>query len=175
MRMEANQKELAKILGLTERHIRRLRQESGLFAKEDGKRTYTLEKCVPEYISYKAESYGKSGSSFNKEKQQAEHEEIKKQISILKLRRLKGELHEATDVETFLTDMLCAFKNKLLGIPQKVAPLILGEDDSNVIIGILEKELYASLEELSEYAPLKIDGDTSALYEEEEDEEDEEV
>ena len=44
-----------------------------------------------------------------------------------------------------------------------------------MIIGILEKELYASLEELSEYDPLKIDGDTSALYEEEEDEEDEEV
>ena len=174
--MEANQKQLAKILGLTDRHIRRLREEYGLFVKEDGKRTYTLESCVPEYLDYKMEEVGKSGNGYNKEKQQAEHEEIKKKISTLKLRKLQGQLHEAAYVESFLTDMLSAFRNRLLSIPQKVTPLLVGEDDNNVIMDIIEKEIFQALGELSEYDPLKIDGqeDTSELYEDEEEEEYEE-
>lgn len=170
--MEVNQKQLAKILGLTDRHVRRLREEQGLFSKNEGKRTYTLESCVPEYISYKLEDAGKSGSGYNKERQQAEHEEIKKKISILKLRKLQGQLHEATDVERFLTDMLYAFKDKMLDIPQKVVPMLIGEEDSTVIVGILEKELYEALDQLSEYDPLKIDEEDSAIMFEDEDEED---
>ena len=174
--MEANQKQLAKILGLTDRHIRRLRDEYGLFKKQEGKRTYTLESCVPEYLEYKLEEAGKTGSGYNKEKQQAEHEEIKKKISMLKLRKLQGQLHEAADVEIFLTDMLSAFRNRLLSIPQKVTPLLVGEDDNNVIMDILEKEIFGALGELSEYDPQKIDGeqDASELYEEDEEEEDDE-
>ena len=168
--MEVNQKQLAKILGLTDRHIRRLRDEYGLFQKKDGKRTYTLESCVPEYIQYKLEEVGKAGNSFNKEKQQAEHEAIKKKISELKLRKLRGQLHEAADVELFLTDMLSAFRNKLLGIPQKLTPLLIGEDDSNVILNLLEKELYGALSELSEYDPLEIDSDNMDYYEDIEEE-----
>lgn len=73
------------------------------------------------------------------------------------MRRLKRELHEADDVEEFLTNMLVDFKNRLLSVPHKVAPLVVSEDDVNVILGILEKEIFQTLEELSEYDPLKID------------------
>ena len=58
---------------------------------------------------------GGRSASISKEKVQAEHEEVKKQISILKLRRLRRELHEAADVEYYLSDMLLRFKNRLLG------------------------------------------------------------
>ena len=60
-------------------------------------------------------------------------------------------------MEEFLTDMLVNFKNRLLSVPQKVAPLIVSEDDVNVILDILEREIFQTLEELSEYDPLKID------------------
>lgn len=142
-----------------------------------GKKTknYCLEKCVPEYINYKLEAEAQQGTTFIKEKEQAEHEQIKKKISILKLRRLKRELHEADDVEEFLTDMLMNFKNRLLSIPQKVAPLVISEEDINVVIGVLEKEIFEALDELSEYDPLKIDKESSAVVNalEEDDEEDE--
>lgn len=173
--MECNQKQLAKILGLTDRHVRRLKQEFGLFEKTEGKRTYTLEKCVPEYIEFKTDNSGRK-TAINKEKEQAEHEEIKKEISKLKLRKLRGELHEAADVEEFLTEMLISFKNRLISIPQKIAPIIIGENDANSVQNILEAEIFEALQELSEYDPEKIDSDAVniEIYEDEEDEEEDE-
>lgn len=177
--MDVNQKELAAILGITDRRVRELTRDYGLFEKgrTAGKKTknYCLEKCVPEYINYKLEAEAKQGTTLVKEKEQAEHEQIKKKISILRLRKLRRELHEAEDVEEFLTDMLMSFKNKLVTIPQKVAPLVISEDDINVIIKILEKEIFETLDELAEYDPLKINKESSAaIIEELEEEEDEE-
>ena len=77
-------------------------------------------------------------------------------------------------MEDFLTDMLVNFKNRLLSVPQKVAPLIVSEDDVNVILDILEREIFQTLEELSEYDPLKIDKDTTSQILEEMDEEEDE-
>ncbi len=176
--MDVNQKELAAILGLTDRRIRQLKTEFGLFsgasAVSGGKqKRYKLEVCVPEYINYKLETEAQQGTSLVKEKEQAEHEQIKKKISILKLRKLRRELHEADDVEEFLTDMLVNFKNRLLSVPQKVAPLVVGEDDVNVILDLLEREIFQSLDELSEYDPIKIDKDSVSSILEEDDEEDE--
>ena len=164
--MDVNQKELAAILGITDRRVRQLKNEFGLFSKglssEKKQKNYVLEKCVPEYINYKLEAEVQQGTGYNKEKEQAEHEQIKKKISILKLRKLKRELHEADDVEEFLTDMLVNFKNRLLSVPQKV------------ILDILEREIFQPLEELSEYDPLKIDKDTTSQILEEMDEEEDE-
>lgn len=176
--MEVNQKELAKILGITDRRIRQLKDQFGLFENgmTEGSKSkkYILERCVPEYIQYKVDAEVTPGSSIVREKEQAEHEQIKKKISILKLRKLRRELHEAEDVEEFLTDMLMNFKNRVLSIPQKVAPLVLAEDDVNAVINILEKEVFQALDELSEYDPLKIDKESSAMQDIEEDEADEE-
>ena len=69
--------------------------------------------------------------------------------------------------------MLYAFRDKLLDIPQKVVPMLIGEDDSTVIVSILEKELYEALDQLSEYDPLKIDEEEGTMFEDDEDEEDE--
>ena len=66
-------------------------------------------------------------------------------------------------MEEFITDMLMNFKNRLVSVPQKVAPLVIGENDVNNIIGILEKEVFEALDELSEYDPLKIDKESDAL------------
>ncbi len=176
--MEVNQKELAAILGISDRRVRQLKAEYGLFANgvtgEKSRKRYILERCVPEYINYKIEEEMKEGTTVSKEREQAEHEKIKKKISILKLRRLKRELHEAKDVEEFLTGMLVDFKDKLLSVPQKVAPLIVAEDDVSVILDILEKEIFETMERLSEYDPLKIDKDTiSSIIDEYEEEEEE--
>ena len=66
-------------------------------------------------------------------------------------------------------------RHSLLSIPQKVAPLVMSEDDINAVIGTLEKEIFEALDELSEYDPLKIDKESSAVINalEEDDEEDE--
>lgn len=170
--MDVTQKELAKILGITARRVRMLNQEEGMFAKEGEKRKYTLEKCVQEYIDFKVngEAARTSAAGRNKEREQAEHEAIKKEISKLKLRRLKGQLHEAADVERFLTDMLVSFRNKLMELPQKTAPLVIGEKDTNSVIGLLEKGILDALAELSEYDPQLIDRECGEVLFDNEDE-----
>lgn len=176
--MEVNQKELAAILNLSDRRIRGLINDFGLFSAFEmgGKRQkrYNLEKCVQEYINYRISAETGKGASKDKEDAQTKHEEIKIQISALKLRKLRRELHAADDVEEYLTEMLVAFRARLSVIPQKVGPLAAVEDDENKIIELLEREVYETLEELSEYDPLAIEKEKSFLRLEEEDEDEEE-
>ncbi|GEQ15688.1 MULTISPECIES: hypothetical protein [Clostridium] len=167
--MNVNQKELATILGITSRRVRQLREEGFFSFAENGKK-YSLEKCVQEYIEYKVKAETNSGTSIDVEREKAEHEQIKKNISKLKLRKLKKELHEASDVELFLSEMLINFRNRLLSIPSKVAVQILGEEDVNRIIEILQKEMYETLDELSEYNPDEINREKNYDYEDDEDE-----
>lgn len=179
--MEVSLKELAAILHLSERRVRQLRDEQGILTPEPGTggrtkaKKYRLEKCVPEYIDFKIAGAAEGGNTIVREKEQAEHERIKKKISEVKLRRLRQELLEAKDVEEFLTEMLVAFRSRLVSIPQKLAPLVVAEPDVNRIRELLEGEVFQAIEELSGYDPLKIDtgADLEDKSEDEEDSEDE--
>ena len=169
--MVVNQKELAQCLGITSRRVRALREE-GLFQSEENVRGYRLENCVQEYIEYKVNAELGRSALISKEKVQAEHEDVKRQISLLKLRKLRRELHEAADVESYLTNMLLRFKNRLLALPSKMAMEVSGIKDINLIIQIIQKNLYDALEELSEYDPDEID-QTGGYDAEDDDEPDE--
>lgn len=155
--MVVNQKELAQCLGISSRRVRQLREE-GLFRLSKVDSGYNLEKSIQEYIEYKINAETGRRASISKEQVQAEHEEVKMKISMLKLRKLRRELHEAADVEAFLTAMLLRFRNRLLAVPSKLAMQISGENDTNTIIQIIRKEMMAVLEELSSYDPDEIDG-----------------
>lgn len=171
--MIVNQKELAQCLGVSSRRVRQLR-EDGLFQLGYDGKGYKLEPCIQEYIEYKINAETGRRASVSKEEVQAQHEEVKKQISILKLRKLRRELHEAADVEAFLTDMLTRFKNRIMEVPAKLAMQISGEMDTNAMIQIIRRELVTALEELSRYDPEEIDGATDSRYAEIGDEDDSE-
>lgn len=171
--MEVNQKQLSGILGITTRRLRQLKEEGFFYFSETSKK-YNLEKCVKEYIEYKVKAEVDRGTYIDVDKEKAEHESIKKNISKLKLRRMKKELHEADDVELFLNEMLINFRNRLLSIPGKVAVQLIGEDDVNRIIEMLQQEMIEALDELSEYDPDKVNRERGQLDDiEEEDDEDE--
>ena len=169
---EVNQKTLAAALGISARQVRNLR-EQGMFSFVPGKKKYDLTSCVSEYIEFKVKAETGRGTSLDKEKEQAEHESLKKEITKLKLRKLRKEMHEASDVEDFLNAMLSDFRNRLLALPGKIAPLILGESDINVIIKIINNEVIECLDELSEYDPDKINKEKDGIdlddYDEDED------
>ena len=56
-------------------------------------------------------------------------------------------------------------------IPQKVGPLAAIEEDEARIIALLEREVFETLETLSEYDPMKIEKENPILYLDDEDEE----
>ena len=169
--MIVNQKELAQCLGISSRRVRQLKEE-GLFQTVSGERGYNLEKSIQEYVDYKINAETGRRTSISKEAIQAEHEEVKKQISILKLRKLRRELHEAADVECYLSDMLIRFKNRLLALPSKMAMEVSGEKDVNRIIQIIQKDIMDAMEELAEYNPDEIDHNGSDDFDEDEEEDD---
>lgn len=170
---EVNQKTLAAALGISSRQVRNLR-EQGMFEFAPGTKKYDLTECVNEYIEFKVKAEVGGGTSIIKEKEQAEHEHLKKEITKIKLRKLRKEVHEAADVEAFLNGMLLNFRARLLSVPGKVAPQILGLPDINEIIKILDEEMIQTLEELSEYEPDKVNGENGTEIIDEDDEEQEE-
>jgi len=150
--LESTQKDLARILGISTRRVRQLVEE-GLFEKNPETRKYNLPKCVQEYIRYKIEEETGDTDAFNYDREKSEHESIKKDIAALRLRRIKGELHEARDVEAVISDMLVRFRGKILAIPTKLAPQLVGIIDARQAVDILHAELREALTELSEYNP----------------------
>ncbi len=168
--MVVSQKELAQCLGISARQVRNLRDE-GLFHTVKGNRGYVLETCVQEYINFKINAEMGRSASVSIEKVKTDHERIKKDISALKLRRMRQELHEAADVEAFLSDMLTRFKKRLLSLPSKMAMQIAGEKDINVLVQVLTRGFNEALEELSRYDPDSIDGEDMDAYDIEDDDE----
>ena len=80
--MEVNQKQLAALLGISSRQVRNLK-EQGLFEFVTDSRKYNAEKCVQEYIDFKIKAEVGNGTNLQKEKEQAEHEKYKKEISVI--------------------------------------------------------------------------------------------
>lgn len=176
--MDVNQKELAQCLDISDRQVRNLKKD-GLFRTLKNGKGYNLEECVKAYINYKINAEMGRRTSITKEEVQAEHEEVKKQISLLKLRALRRELHTATNVESYLSDMLIHFRNRILALPEKMAMELSGMEELNQMIQVIRKNLSDALEELSEYNPDEIDGlgtqtDLDNIGEEEVEEEEEE-
>ena len=167
--MELNQKELAELLGITARQVRNLK-EQGLFELIKGSKKYNAAACVQEYIQHKIKAETGRGAHVNKEQEQAEHEKLKKEITALKLRKMRKEVHEASDVEAFWTDCLLEFRRILLSIPSKIAPKFLNEADVNVIVNTLNEEMITALDALSEYDPDKINKDNVNYFAEGDDE-----
>ncbi|MBR8700252.1 hypothetical protein IX289_000568 [Fusobacterium sp. DD1] len=142
--------ELAKILGITDRYVRQLAQE-GTFTKK-GNKYYFLEN-VQAYVEYQKLSNNGNGD-LKELKLKKETEKLDKDIELksIKIAELRNELHEAAIVEKVMTGMLLNLKGKLLSIPNKVAPLVVGCENLGDIQSIVMNSIEDALLELSAYS-----------------------
>jgi len=146
---------LGNIFGVSDRRIRQMAEEGIITRVSKGR--YNLVESVKNYmLSLKlaidsANSENPDGElDFDEEK--ALHERVKRHISELKLQTMKGELHKAENVKQVMTDMLSAFKTRMMNIPSKVAP-ILEDRDAGYIKERLTAEVIEALNELQDYDP----------------------
>jgi transcriptional regulator, merR family len=144
--------ELAKLLGITDRHLRNLANEGVIKKTEKGK--YLLLESVRGYIEY-IESKNDVDLNLKDEKIKEEIKRIKKDVELkdLKIKETKNQLHLASIVEKVMTDMLMNIKGKLLSISSKVAPAVIAADNLGEIQDVIQDEIFEVLEELSEYDP----------------------
>ena len=143
-------KELAKVIGLSERHLQRLSQE-GIIKKND-KGKYLLYESIRSYINHLKE--------IESTPQQLQEEKLKNEIEYLKTRDrkenikikiLEADLHEASDVKRVMNNIISGFKGQLQTIPYKLAPLVIGIDNLGEIQEIITNNINSVLLELSEY------------------------
>lgn len=152
--------ELAEIVGKSAQWIRQLTRDGVL--KQSGRGKYVLGQSVQAYITH---------ASGGKEEDQrprlidhkTEHERIKTEKAQLELAQMRGELHRSDDVEMVMSDMLNAFRQKILAIPTKLAPQLTGIEEIPILKARLTNALYEALNELKDYDPsLFLEGGTGA-------------
>ena len=148
--MEVSTSELAAIIGKSSRWVRQLTREGVLYQVARGK--YKLGEAIQAYYEHKTgENTPDNGLNYNREK--ALLTKAKRELEENKLRIMKGELHRSEDVKYFVTNMLLNARSRLLVIPQILSPKIIGKNDIHVVNKLLKEEIYAALNELSEYDP----------------------
>jgi len=145
---------LAKLFGVTRRYVNQLATEGVLEKRAPGR--WPLEQNVNRYIEFlrsgkKDPEEQESKSIYWEEK--AKHEAAKREMAELQLAKLKNQMHDATTVELVMTDMLTTFKNRLLALPQKVSPKVIGLKSIAEVNDVLASEINEALTELSDYSP----------------------
>lgn len=143
---------LAKILNLSERHLRRLAEENVI--KKNGQNKYLFLESIHSYLDY-LELKNDADVDLKEEKIKEEIKKIKKdtELKALKISELKNQLHSATVIEEVMTNMLVNIKGKLLSLPNKLAPTVIACDNLGEIQDIILTGISDTLTELSEYSP----------------------
>lgn len=163
---------VAKVLGISARRVQQLTEDGVLTKEERGQ--YDIAKTVQAFISYKT-----GESKIEKQNKVSGYDvertlltRTKRLIEENKLKIMEGELHRSITVMAIMNRMLNNFKSKLLALPLKAAPKVMGETNLPVIQDILQNEINECLTELSEYDPAMFhDESDDIIIDNEEDEE----
>lgn len=137
-------RELAELLGVSERRVNQLVNEEILHREIEG--DFVLTMAIASFYENKYSS--KDEDDYWSEK--ALHEAAKRKLAELELARRQNLSHDAADVERVMTDMLSNLRSQLLGIPAKMAALLENKSKSE-IRAELSKEIRSRLAELSDY------------------------
>lgn len=142
--------ELADILNLSERRIYQLVEEK-LIPKES-KGRYELKTVIQSYIKYLQQLASSKGSSSEQKESKSRLLKAQADKAELELEALKGKYIETTEVEFEWSNLLLAFRSKMLNMPSKLASLLAGAgSDFAKLEQILEDEIYEALTELGKY------------------------
>ncbi len=164
-----NSSTLEKIIGVSDRRIRQLAEENIIVRAAKGR--YKLMESITNYIltlkvSIEAAESDTPDGGLDLDTEKAIHERVKRHISELKLKAMKGELHKSEDVERVMTDMLVSMKTKLLSLPSKLAPMLVSRNDIDYVREAIMREVLEALNELKEYNPKDFYADSTITHEE---------
>ena len=90
-----------------------------------------------------------NGTNGSYSEARTKHEEFKAKLAELEFKEKLGELVNRDDIIELVQNMINVTKQRLLGIPAKVAPLIIGESSTRKVKVIIETEINQVLKELA--------------------------
>ena len=138
---------ISKLLKLTERRVQQLAKDDIIPKAERGK--YDLISSVHGYIDFLK---AKAGGDFTAEdviKNKNKLMKAKAEIAEIEKMKATGELIPKQEVKNTWLELINKVKQKLLTIPNKVAPIIVSIKNTNEIKLILQDKLYEALYEIS--------------------------
>ncbi len=149
--------QLAAVLGLSDRRVRQLAQESIIarLGDESGKKVdgkFLLAACVQAYIEYIKDSASDSEIATNRENAKLRREIAQAEEAEIKVDILKSTVHRSEDVEAVLNDMHTALKTRALSLPAKLSRQLAEETDIAKVSDIIETEVHALLQESKTYS-----------------------
>ncbi len=163
---EVNGTSLACVLGVTQRHLRRLREDGVLVRNENG--NYNLVQSVRAYIALtKSRKLSKEEEQLEKARRVAEatyrtrkaaranyeteSAKLDNESKRMKLEILKGNLIPEEVVRAFNEEFFVSVKNQFLALPGRLAVEVTNCENAAEAAEIIKKEAHAALDELSEW------------------------
>ena len=138
---------IAKLLKLSERRIQQLAKDNIIPKAERGK--YDLVSSVHGYIDFLK---AKAGGDFTAEevlKNKNKLLKAKAEIAEIEKQKATGELIPKEEVKRTWLELIHKIKQKLLSIPNKVAPVVVTVKNISEIKLILQDKLYEALYEIT--------------------------
>lgn len=153
---------IAKFLDVSERRVRQLRDEKVIAEREGNPGLYELLPTLHAYINYLRKKNPDSGENIDYNTERAKLVRTKRLNEEFDLKVKERELHGTEEVETAFTTILISFKNRLLAIPSKLAPILSKKTDKAEIFRLLERNINEALEELAEFKGLNAETEGGA-------------
>lgn len=152
--LEVTEAELCEYLNLSGRRIRTLATESVVVKTKAGR--YDLKKSVSGYVDFikdtkKEEKQGIDKVKLAREAEGLMHDKLKKRKTELQVMQLEKTMLLTEDVIDMWTDFATMVKSKLLNIPTKLAPQLIGIDDVNIIKKAIATEVSEALNEIADF------------------------
>ena len=144
-------KALARILDLTERRVRQLKDQNIISEYKGAPGLYELVPTIHAYINYlrKRNPDGTENIDYNTERalfMRAKRRDIELDVGVK-----EGDLHATADIERVMTGMLVNFKSRLMAMPAKLSPVLAKKTSKVEIHRILKDSVDEALCELADF------------------------
>ena len=143
---EVSPTELACVLGITARHIRRLAEDGVLEKSQKGR--YKLCASVKRYIDSKEDD-----AKLEKAKKAAEVtlKTSKAHIAKMEADELRGKMHRSEDVEAMTADLIYTIRGSLLALPGRLAVDVAAVKTPAEAAEVIRREVALLMQELTQY------------------------
>lgn len=146
-----NAKAIARFLDISERRVRQLRDEKIIEEFPNTNGLYDLIPTTHAYINYLRKRNPETDENINYNTERAKLVRAKRMNEEFELKIKENQLHNSSDIEVIMTDMLINFKSRLMAIPAKLSPVLSKKKDKTEIFKILKEHIDESLDELSNF------------------------
>ena len=160
--MTCTQTQLAKAFGVSQARVNQLIDEGVVVRDEFSTNGQVM---LFESLQNYFLSKNVSGDSVNFWKEKGLHERAKRELAEIKVAKAKGDVYDASTVESVLAELLTNFRNKLTGLPAKYSTQLEGKTRTE-IYDMLTTAIEDELTELSEgVKTIDFDEDGAAVEE----------